>query len=88
MEPMTKCKCGSTRFKTTINLEIRNVPVLLKPNGSISYDDTKGDTDGWDTLQQSEITCKKCGSLYDLEKQDKETRDGRPTYRLLSLEVK
>ncbi len=82
------CKCGSKRFKTSITLEIRNVPVTLRADGSVSYDDTKGQSDGWDVLSQPEVSCVKCKHIYHLERQETETKDGRPTYTLRDMQVK
>lgn len=83
----TACYCGSRRFSTTITLEIHHVPVKLSGRGALSYDDTKGTTDGWDTSTQPEVSCAKCGHLWDLE-QESEAEDpkGRPAYRLSDKE--
>lgn len=68
-------------------MEINDVPVQLSPIGALSYDDTRGNTDGWDTSAQPEVSCAKCGHLWDLE-QEAETEDpkGRPVYRLSDKE--
>lgn len=83
----TTCYCGSRRFKTSITLEVRDVPVRLSERGALSYDDTKGNTDGWDTSAQPEVSCAKCGHLWDLEYDvDAEGPKGRPVYRLSDKE--
>lgn len=81
----TACYCGSRRFKTSITLEIYDVPVRLSPIGTLAYDDTKGNTDGWDTSTQPEVSCAKCGHLWDLERMEEDEK-GRPAYRLSDKE--
>jgi hypothetical protein len=85
---MNKCKCGSIKFVTNITLEIIEVPVVCLSSGAIEYDDTKGNSQGWDTLEQPEIICKGCGHIYHLEEKGKDTSDGRPTYKLIDMQKK
>jgi hypothetical protein len=85
---MNKCECGSKKFTTSMTLEISNVPVTLKGDGSVPYDDTKGTSEGWDIIAQPEIECARCHHIYRLEQQEKETKDGRPTYRLKDMQPK
>ena len=69
-KPFRVCVCGSNKFLTNIRLEIHNVPLDLHSDGTMSYDDTKGDSQGWDIDNQPEISCKECGHLYNLERDD------------------
>lgn len=84
---LQKCVCGSKRFMTALTLEIHDIPVLLKADGSIKYDDTKGNSDGWDTSAQPEITCRRCGAIYHLEQLDENNAEDRPTYELRPMDV-
>ena len=84
---MNKCKCGSTKFVTTMTLEIHNIPVTMKKGGDLSYDDTKGYSDGWDTSSQPEINCAACGHTYHLERIEPDTKGGRPRYELKDMEA-
>jgi hypothetical protein len=84
---VNKCKCGSTKFVTTITLEIHNVPVSMLKNDSLRYDDTKGDSQGWDTFEQPEINCAACGHTYHLERIEPDTKGGLPRYELKDMEV-
>jgi hypothetical protein len=84
---MNKCRCGSKKFTTSMTLHLMGVPVTLDKNGGVGYDDTAAKySEGWDVLEEPEITCAKCGHLYHLEQQEKETKDGWPTYRLKDMQ--
>lgn len=63
-----RCYCGSTKFRASITIEIANVPVWFSKKGTLTYDDTKGDSRGWDTNDQPEVACAKCGHLFDIER--------------------
>jgi hypothetical protein len=84
---MNKCKCGSTKFLALMTLELSEVPVNMLRDGSVSYDDTKGQSEGWDTLEQPEVTCAKCGHIYALEREEADTKDDRPTYTLKDMQT-
>jgi hypothetical protein len=82
---MNKCKCGSRKFVTTIHLEIRDVPVTMDSSGGAGYDDTKGESSGWDINEEPEITCPKCGRLYRLENTGKKNKYGNSIYTLKDM---
>ena len=85
---LQKCVCGSRKFKASITLELVGVPVTLKVDGSIEYDDTKADySEGWNTGDQPEITCARCQATYDLGPLDDESPDGLPTYELRAMDI-
>lgn len=87
----TTCYCGSRQFKTSITLEISDVPLRLAKHGTLSYDDTAGYSDGWDVGAQPEVACAKCSHLWDLEHVDAPAEldaKGRPQYMLVDKEAK
>ena len=43
-----ECLCGSKKFLADITLEIKKVPVWFSRQGTLTYDDTKGESMGWD----------------------------------------
>lgn len=80
---LRECPCGSRRFLADITLEIKKVPVWFSKAGTLSYDDTKGESCGWDTAEQPEVYCAKCGHLFHIER----TGDATDTAYLLDKEV-
>jgi len=84
--PRLVCTCGSRKFKTSMTLELHDVPVWLGRTGTLTYDDTKGTSCGWDPSVESEINCARCGHTYELE-QTGEDKKGRPKYELRDWEV-
>ena len=78
-----ECLCGSEKFRADITLEIKKVPVRFSKQGTLTYDDTKGESMGWDTAEQSEVYCAKCGHLFDIER----TCDAMDTAYLMDKEA-
>jgi len=62
------CYCGSSAFKASITIQIADVPVWFSKEGALTYDDMKGESQGWDTDGQPEVACVKCGHLFDIER--------------------
>lgn len=91
----TKCKCGSEKFRTSIDLRIRDIPVSIE-DGKVKYDDSKGVSEGWDIREQPEINCDYCLSTYRIEPAetpivtDNDDEDHDPTgeerYTIVDLE--
>jgi uncharacterized Zn finger protein len=78
-----KCvECGSTEFEAGFTIEVRHVPVTVSDRGLIIYDDTKGDSSGWDTIEQPELSCKRCGHVHRLERIGSDKMD-RDTYKVV-----
>jgi hypothetical protein len=81
------CVCGSREFRTTITLEVHDVPVWFDRGKALAYDDTKGRSAGWDVAAQPEVNCARCGHTWVLERQaGKVDAKGRPVYRLRDRE--
>jgi len=69
--PTDTCPCGSKRFVVKkMRLVIRDVPLVfdgsLGPNtwGPYTYDDMKGDSDGWDRVEDDDVRCAACGRRF------------------------
>ena len=60
------CTCGHDVFKTNITLRVYDVPVCLTEDGILCYNDTAGQTKGWDTNSEPEVQCAKCGKYYNI----------------------
>jgi len=62
-------KCGSAGPWTILdmNLRVHNVPAsrLSVDSDDNDYDDTKGESEGWDPVQDGQIQCNKCKAEYD-----------------------
>ena len=85
---LQECVCGSRKFKASITLELVGVPVELKADGSLEYDDIAADySEGWNTADQPEIQCATCHATYDLEQLDEVSPDGLPTYELRPMDA-
>ena len=84
--PVTKCVCGSTAFSACFTIQIMEAPVWFGKDATMSYDDTKGDSQGWDTAEEPEICCAKCQHIYHLEQLDDDGPDGRPRYTIVDMQ--
>lgn len=62
--------CGSAGPWTILdmNLRVHNVPCskLSKTGDGHAYDDTKGDSEGWDYVGDGAVKCDKCGNEADV----------------------
>ena len=62
--------CGSAGPWTILdmNLKVHDVPCtkLSKTGDGHAYDDTKGDSEGWDYIGDSQVKCNKCGNEADV----------------------
>lgn len=67
------CTCGCDRFTAKMTLEICNVPVGFGVDGRMEYDDTKGQSDGWDAADQI-VKCERCGKEWRLSETDDDRR--------------
>lgn len=75
-KPTDRCPCGSQKFVVEkMTLTIRNVPLVF--DGSLGapvfsdskycYDDTKGDSDGWDRVADDDIRCAVCPRKFSMD---------------------
>lgn len=70
--PTDTCPCGSKRFVVKeMRLVIRDVPLVFDgslgdppPGVPYNYDDTEGDSDGWDRVEDDDVRCAACGRRF------------------------
>ena len=64
-KPRHSCTCGSRKFKAEVSIQLHGMPVWFDKKGGLRYNDVKADSsEGWDTAEQPEVACAKCGHLW------------------------
>lgn len=78
-------KCGSREFITNMTLFMLNVPVVLKADGTYKYDDSKGESEGWDVMDEPELTCAKCRCEVRAEVEEEDSAKGEQRISLVAI---
>jgi len=75
-KPRQTCYCGSRKFKADVAIQLHGMPVWFDEKGSLRYDDVKAESsEGWDTAEQPEVVCARCGHLWDVSLTESGKRD-------------